>query len=916
MKRLLVFLLFFAAPAYAQSVSQSGSITPGHIPVWATNGVLKDGGTAAAGNATSIGTTASGPSICARSAATGAYNRLCIGATSTAGVLSLDNIGGATGGLTISVNGVAQGLVTALLPTTSGDLACFSNSTGQLADCGSTFPSTPFVTGDIFVATNTTTIGRLADVATGSVLTSGGVGALPTYQALIPWTAQVHQNGGGSNNGHVLMWADQNSDVQADHFTLFSYDQSLITSFVIGGTPAAGNTLTITFTINTVAFPIVYTVQAGATTSTIATAMAACINGGSTNCTGGAAFVAAMLAYHGTDGYGYRPQASASTATINMDFPWASSGNSIATGATGGGATITAAANNKLDIGPYYGCGRLVTGRTPVAGDQPCAIQASSQSGPNTGFDSTLGFIINEYEGGGVGTPYGRWLLGGANGSTHSIVSLYVGPSGVATAATDSSGNTCGTFTGQTVASNPGAGSLSVCGQTFLGMQGQTIAPATAAGVETLGVFRVLGAATTPSTGQGLEFSWGAGGPGTILSFNRDTTTYLSLQVLASSMAYLPGNSASKAITHDSNAFWPQTDNSLPLGKTAQRFSNVFATALTTSSAVFNGSSSGSTTLQASATASGTLTLPAATDTLVGKATTDELTNKTLTSSVGKGTWTASGTWTLPAFTLGGTVSGGGNQINNVIIGTVTPLAGTFTTVTASTSVTSPLIIGGSGTTGTQLTIKSTTGNGTTDATVFVGGNNGATTFATLNATKLDIPQSTASSSKTTGALTVAGGLGISGDIFGSSLTAVGASSGFNVTRRDTSANAFVFYSSAGNFQFFSSATSTDVLVLLPSGHLSSATSTTPSVSSCGTGSPAVVSGSTDNAGSVTVGTGTPTACTISFGSAWAAAPKCIVGSNPQVAAFSWTVSTTQIVVTQTATSSNVINFHCGLGNS
>ena len=42
---------------------------------------------------------------------------------------------------------------------------------------------------------------------------------------------------------------------------------------------------------------------------------------------------------------------------------------------------------------------------------------------------------------------------------------------------------------------------------------------------------------------------------------------------------------------------------------------------------------------------------------------------------------------TMPAFTLGGTVSGGGNQINNVIIGTTTPLAGAFTTVTASTPI-------------------------------------------------------------------------------------------------------------------------------------------------------------------------------------------------------------------------------------
>lgn len=43
---------------------------------------------------------------------------------------------------------------------------------------------------------------------------------------------------------------------------------------------------------------------------------------------------------------------------------------------------------------------------------------------------------------------------------------------------------------------------------------------------------------------------------------------------------------------------------------------------------------------------------------------------------------------TIGAFTLGGTIAGGGNQINNVIIGTSTPLAGSFTTLTASTSIT------------------------------------------------------------------------------------------------------------------------------------------------------------------------------------------------------------------------------------
>jgi hypothetical protein len=49
---------------------------------------------------------------------------------------------------------------------------------------------------------------------------------------------------------------------------------------------------------------------------------------------------------------------------------------------------------------------------------------------------------------------------------------------------------------------------------------------------------------------------------------------------------------------------------------------------------------------------------------------------------------------TIPAHTLGGTISGGGNQINNVIIGTSTPLAGAFTTLSATGQITSTLAIG------------------------------------------------------------------------------------------------------------------------------------------------------------------------------------------------------------------------------
>jgi hypothetical protein len=85
-----------------------------------------------------------------------------------------------------------------------------------------------------------------------------------------------------------------------------------------------------------------------------------------------------------------------------------------------------------------------------------------------------------------------------------------------------------------------------------------------------------------------------------------------------------------------------------------------------------SGSTSGTTTLQASAVAgTTTLTLPAATDTLVGKATTDTLTNKTLTTPIISSLTSAAAT----ALTLqsAGTTAVTVDTSQNVGIGTTSP---------------------------------------------------------------------------------------------------------------------------------------------------------------------------------------------------------------------------------------------------
>ena len=94
----------------------------------------------------------------------------------------------------------------------------------------------------------------------------------------------------------------------------------------------------------------------------------------------------------------------------------------------------------------------------------------------------------------------------------------------------------------------------------------------------------------------------------------------------------------------------------------------------------FSGSTSGTTALAASAVASGTLTLPAATDTLIGKATTDTLTNKTFDTAGTGNSFKINGTSITAVTGTGSVVLATSPTLVTPILGT--PTSGTLTNCT------------------------------------------------------------------------------------------------------------------------------------------------------------------------------------------------------------------------------------------
>lgn len=141
-------LFFLAFPAYAQSVQQSGSVTPNTAAIWNSTGVIKGGVTATDSPLTTFGVTRNAAdAFCVssdRQTAAG-RNQLCFqAATNGPGKISLQNYGTAAAqDLQFVINGTAVTMPTGggsfLLNTggqTTGHMPCFTATTNILQDCG------------------------------------------------------------------------------------------------------------------------------------------------------------------------------------------------------------------------------------------------------------------------------------------------------------------------------------------------------------------------------------------------------------------------------------------------------------------------------------------------------------------------------------------------------------------------------------------------------------------------------------------------------------------------------------------------------------------------------------------------------------------------------------------------------------
>lgn len=199
LKKLLISaFLLLAAPAFAQNVQQSGTVTRNHIPVWITSGAIGDGGSSVDSPISSIGITNNGGNgLCINSArlSTGNYNALCFGSNTTGpATISLQNFGTAPAEpLQFIIDGTTYPFPGALAGITINGTSVTGGVNG---DC---------------LTVNALTVGQTAcpiitapTTGSGSVVFNTSPTLVGTIGGNLTWSGNQTYSGNATFNGQVL----------------------------------------------------------------------------------------------------------------------------------------------------------------------------------------------------------------------------------------------------------------------------------------------------------------------------------------------------------------------------------------------------------------------------------------------------------------------------------------------------------------------------------------------------------------------------------------------------------------------------------------------------------------------------------------------------------------------------------------
>ena len=239
---------------YATSTS---ALTTGTLPVTAggtgQTSALTQYGVVYGSSTTAMGITAAGTTGQFLLATTGAAPNWSSTIPSTAAVTSITF--GTTG---LTPNTASTGAV-----TVAGTLVAANGGTGQSS----------YTIGDILYASSTTALSKLADVATGSVLISGGVGAAPSYSATPTLTSLTAASvyGGTSASSSLLLQSTTGSGT-TDNIVFKTGNNGAVTALTIASNGNATFLSTSTTAIGTLSLTNALTVGNGGTGASTFTA--------------------------------------------------------------------------------------------------------------------------------------------------------------------------------------------------------------------------------------------------------------------------------------------------------------------------------------------------------------------------------------------------------------------------------------------------------------------------------------------------------------------------------------------------------------------------------------------------------------------------------------------------------------------